>query len=208
MKALIIAGGVINDAEYITLWKLDKRADLIVCADRGLEYAMQLKIKPDIIVGDFDSYTGDLPENTEIHVSVPEKDDTDTLLAVKLAIGRGCTEIVLTGALGGRFDHTFANVQTLLYAYEQGCEMSIVEKDNKLTVRGKGRHRFGWSAVHKYFSVFSLTEKLDIEYLRGVKYPLENYTMTSSFPIGVSNEFAEDNAYLSIRSGVALVVRS
>lgn len=202
MKCAIFAGGEIKDLSFI-----DVSDDFIICADSGYKYARELGIVPDMIIGDFDSYTDELPENIEIYRSIPEKDDTDTMLAVKTAISRGFTEIVLYGALGKRFDHTFANVQTLLYAHENGCTMRIADADNEITLQSAGEiyypKRDGW-----YFSIFALTDTAVISEYSGVKYPLENYTLTSSFPVGVSNEITADSAFLKISSGIVLVVRS
>ncbi|MCM1132761.1 MAG: thiamine diphosphokinase [Ruminococcus flavefaciens] len=207
MKCAVFAGGLIENTDFIDSAELTAECGLIICADSGYRYAEKLGITPDIIMGDFDSYTGGFPDNTEIYRSIPEKDDTDTLLAVKTAILRGCDEIVLYGALGKRFDHTFANIQTLVYAFENGCAMSIIDADNEITVQGSGerhyRKRDGW-----YFSIFSLTDTALIKKYSGVKYPLEDYLLKSGFPIGVSNEIKADEAVLQIESGLVLVVRS
>ncbi|MDE5558824.1 MAG: thiamine diphosphokinase [Ruminococcus sp.] len=201
MTAIIFAGSEIQDYSFI-----DTKADLIICADRGIIHAEKLNISPDIITGDFDSYTGEIPSCHEVFRSVPEKDDTDTMLAVKLALERGADNIRLYGATGGRFDHTFANIQTLIYAYENNCKMSIYDENNIITLQGKGTETY-----HKYknwyFSVFSLTEKLYVKKMTGVKYPVEDYIFTQSFPIGVSNEIT-DTAVITIEKGLALIVRS
>ncbi|MBR5513767.1 MAG: thiamine diphosphokinase [Ruminococcus sp.] len=203
----IFAGGKISGTDFINSREIREKSGLIICADSGLHIAEKVGITPDLIVGDFDSYTGTLPENVEIHRSVPEKDDTDTLMAVRIAIDRGCDEIRLYGGLGARFDHSFANIQTLIFACEKGCKMTIYDADNVLTVRGAGEYEFpcknDW-----YFSIFSLTEKAEIGKLQGVKYPLENYEMCIAYPIGVSNEITADKAYLQINSGLVLVIES
>lgn len=205
-NCVIFAGGVITDTGALDAEKI-KSADFIICADRGYKYAEKMGIKPDLIVGDFDSYGGGLPEDAEIIRSVPEKDDTDTLLAVKKAISAGCDEITLYGGLGGRFDHTFANLQTLIYAHERGCKMTIADSDNELTAVGAGEYHLEKRGGF-YISLFSLTEKAIIDEWSGVKYPLENYEMWQGFPIGVSNEITADKAYLRISSGIVLIVRS
>lgn len=201
MKCIIFAGGQFEYTDF------RDSADLVICADSGMKHAEKLNIVPDILIGDFDSYAGDIPENIEVIRSVPEKDDTDTLLAVKTAIKRGCTEIHLYGALGARFDHTYANIQTLVYALKNGCTMTVCDLENEITVRSAGEYYFpkreGW-----YFSLFAVTENAVIGKLDGVKYPLEDYEMTVDFPIGVSNEIISDNAHLLIKSGIVLIVRS
>lgn len=206
-KCSIFAGGVISDLSFIDSEKLVKENDLIICADSGYIYAGQLGIVPDIVLGDFDSYSGKFPDNTEICRSNPEKDDTDTMLAVKTAISHGCNEIILYGALGKRFDHTFANIQTLIHAYKNNCKMIILDAENEITIQGTGKCRYkkrnGW-----YFSVFALTETAEIAEFSGVKYPLENFYMKTYFPVGVSNEIIKEEAWLEIKNGLVLVVRS
>lgn len=203
----IFAGGKLNGTDFIDPCEIRENSGLIICADSGLHIAERVGIAPDLIVGDFDSYMGDLPEDVEIHRSIPEKDDTDTLMALRIAIDRGYDEIRLYGGLGARFDHSFANIQTLIFAYEKGCKMTIYDADNILTIRGAGEYKFSrkndW-----YFSLFALTEKAEIGELKGVKYPLEAYEMTMGYPIGVSNEITTDKAYLRINSGIVLVIES
>ena len=203
----IFAGGKLSGTDFINPCEIRKNSGLIICADSGLRTAEKVGITPDLIVGDFDSYTGTLPEDVEIYRSVPEKDDTDTLMAVRIAIDRGYDEIRLYGGLGARFDHSYANIQTLIFAYENGCKMTIHDSDNLLTVRGAGEYEFPCKPDW-YFSLFALTEKADIGELKGVKYPLENYEMSIAYPIGVSNEITADKAYLSIKSGLVLVIES
>lgn len=203
----IFAGGKLSGTDFINPCEIRKNSGLIICADSGLRTAEKVDITPNLIVGDFDSYTGTLPEDIEIYRSVPEKDDTDTLMAVRIAIDRGYDEIRLYGGLGARFDHSYANIQTLIFAYENGCKMTIHDSDNILTVRGAGEYEFQCKPDW-YFSLFALTEKADIGELKGVKYPLENYEMSIAYPIGVSNEITADNAYLRINSGLVLVIES
>ena len=199
----IFAGGIISDLSFIE--KAD--GDGVICADGGLKYAEKLGIKPDIIVGDFDSYNGELPENADIRRSVPEKDDTDTMLAVKTAIENGAELVRIYGALGGRFDHTAANIQTLKYASEHGCSAIIEDADNVIMLQEPGERRYkrrdGW-----YFSFFAYSGTVTVSRLSGVKYTLENAVITNGFPLGVSNEITGNEAILIIKEGTALVVRS
>lgn len=203
----IFAGGDLGKVD--NSW-FNNHNGTIICADGGYKHAKKIGLEPDIIVGDFDSYTGKLPENTEIHRSVPEKDDTDTLMAVKIAIERGYNLIYLYGALGGpRFDHAFANIQTMLYAHEHGAKLILVGNET-ICLQGKGEAMYPRKKEYgeKYFSVFALTDTVRIKSLRGVKYPLENYNMKPSYPIGVSNEITDGQAFLDIEYGIALVIQS
>ncbi|MBR2283130.1 MAG: thiamine diphosphokinase [Ruminococcus sp.] len=204
--AAIIAGGDLTAPECFS----PEDYGTIIAADRGLEHVKKLGITPDIIMGDFDSYTGSLPDNGNIEVirSRPEKDDTDTMLAVRTALDRGIRHIDLWGGMGGRrFDHTLANLQTLLFAREHGCEMRIMGSDIILLQGAEdGERAYERAAAEKYFSIFSVHEKAEIEYLRGTKYPLEDTVLTNGFPLGVSNEILDDEALLKVRSGVVMVI--
>lgn len=203
----IFAGGDLGKID--NTW-FNTHDGFIICADSGYRHAKKIGLEPDIILGDFDSYTGKLPKNTEIYRSVPEKDDTDTLLTVKTAIERGYNQIYLYGALGGaRFDHAFANIQTMLYAHEHGASLILVGNEY-ICLQGKGEAMYPRTPKYgeKYFSVFALTDTVRIKSLRGVKYPLENYNMKPSYPIGVSNEITAAQAFLDIEYGIALVIQS
>ncbi len=201
----IFAGGDLGNIDKH--WFSD-HSGYIICADSGYKHAKQLELRPDVIVGDFDSYSGSLPEDCEIIRTVPEKDDTDTLMALKIAIERGYDLIYLYGALGGpRFDHAFANIQTMIYAREHGANLMLIG-DEKVYLQGPGEGMYPKKHGDKYFSVFAITETVMIKSLRGVKYPLENYGMKMFFPIGVSNEIIEEQAFLDIESGLALVIQS
>lgn len=206
----IFAGGDLGDiADY---WFPD-HGGYVICADSGYKHAKKLKLRPDVIVGDFDSYSGKLPADCEIIRTVPEKDDTDTLMAVKIAIERGYDLLYLYGAMGGaRFDHAFANIQTILYAREHGASLRLIGNEY-VTVQGadEGEAMYCDEAErwgYRYLSIFALTETVRIKSLRGVKYPLENYEMKASYPIGVSNEITGGQAFLEIESGLALVMQT
>ncbi len=203
----IFAGG---DLGKIADYWFPNHGGYVICADSGYKHAKKLGLAPDLLVGDFDSYTRKLPKGVEVYRSVPEKDDTDTLMAVKIAIERGYTNIYLYGALGGpRFDHAFANIQTMLYAREHGADLILIG-NGTLLLQGAGEAMYTEESKrwgYKYLSVFAITETVKIKSLRGVKYPLENYEMKSSFPIGVSNEITDGQAFLDIESGLALVIQ-
>lgn len=204
----IFAGGDMPDVMPYNLPEYYKDFECVICADSGYKHAKRLEIVPDVIVGDFDSYDGELPEGVEVIRTVPEKDDTDTLMAIKKAIAMGYNEISLFGALGGkRFEHTIANIQTMMYAREHGCKLGIYGESTLLLQGAEdGEQNYLREDEGTYLSVFAMTESADIEYMRGVKYPLENYRMVQSFPICVSNEITGTTADIKLKSGVVLIV--
>ena len=199
-KCIIIAGGEL-DVQPNT-----SECDMLICADSGYSHAEKFGITPDVIIGDFDSFTGQLPADVEVIRSAPEKDDTDTLMAVKLAIARGAQDITLYGGFGGRFDHTFANLQAMKFALNNRIRMRIADRNNVAELFEEGIHIFKRRGA--YFSVFAYSDKAYIEKLSGVKYPLRNAILTNGVPLGVSNEIVHEQAFLEISSGTVLVINS
>lgn len=200
---LIIAGGVFAVPEESVI----KDADFIIACDKGFDYAKKMGIQPDLIMGDFDSYLAELPQNVRTIRFIPEKDDTDTLCAVKYALEQGFCDIIIACAFGGRFDHTMANIQTAAYAAENGActtllgagEKAFVFKNSSITLQKKD----GFS-----LSVFSLTEHSFGVCEKGTKYVLSDAILQSTYPLGVSNEWKDTQAEISAKKGILLVVES
>ncbi len=111
-----------------------------ICADGGYLLAKRMNVVPDVIIGDFDTFSEEeLPDNCEIIKHPEDKDDTDTMLAVKLALNRGYKNIVICGAIGGRLDHTFANIQTLRYIMKHGGYGELAGDGSFAMMQGPGR---------------------------------------------------------------------
>lgn len=183
------------------------KADFVIACDAGYIHAQRADIVPDVIIGDFDSYLGDLPGGVEIIRTKPEKDDTDTMMALKLAIRRGYRRIMLVGALGGRVDHMLANISLIAFAATKGADLQIVDGHHQIFAVRDGRRRVPRSSWRNV-SVFAFDTECTGVTLRGVKYPLEGAVLTNTFALGVSNEFTEDIAEISVESGILIVVLS
>lgn len=204
-KCVIFTGGIINDYSFID--KSELSDCLIICADAGYLHAKKLGLKTDIIVGDFDTLNYVPDEVPEVIRHMPEKDDTDTMLAIRTAVDRGFKDIVMYGALGGRFDHSFANIQTLAFAMSCGAECKIIT-ENEIIFMIKNtsvdvRRKVGFS-----LSLFSYGDVCEGVSENGVKYPLDNATLTHSFPLGVCNEIIEDIAHITVKDGKMLIIQS
>ena len=180
--------------------------------DGGLEAAKELDIIPDVIVGDFDTVHPEIlayyrkMEHIVWEVHQPEKDDTDTMLAVKQALSFGAEEIQIYGGLGGRFDHAIANVQTWRYLAEHVAGGARCDAQNWMTVQTAGTvrqypRRDGW-----YFSLLSLSDTCTGVTITGAKYCLQNGTLHANFPLGISNEIVAERAEISLQTGMLLVL--
>ena len=181
--------------------------DCIIACDRGYTYARRCGIRPDLLVSDFDSYDGPVDPEIPLQRFPSEKDDTDTMIAIRAALERGFREAVLYCALGGRLDHTLANLQSLAFALSHGLRLRIVSEDTEVLLLQDGTlslpRREGFA-----LSVFAFSERCRGVSLHGTKYTLTDAELENSFPLGVSNEWAEDAATVSITGGTLLIVLS
>ena len=175
----------------------------VIAADGGLRHTQSLNITPNAVLGDFDSL-GFCPEGA--NVFPVEKDDTDAMLAVRLGLERGCGEFLLYGSLDGpRLDHTVANFQTLQFLADHGAAGYLIGNTTMVTVVKNGKITFpaGLSGTVSVFCMgpdaVGVTEK-------GLFYGLENGTLSSGFPLGVSNHFTGEAAEISVKNGSLLVL--
>ena len=177
--------------------------DLVIAADGGFRHTESLGLKPQVVLGDFDSL-GYRPEGA--NVFPVEKDDTDAMLAVRQGLKMGCSRFLLYGSVDGpRLDHTVANFQTLQYLCDHGAYGYLVGRDCLITAVKDGGIRFPASAEGTV-SVFCLGADAEGVTLRGLYYPLENGILTAGFPLGVSNHFTGCPAEITVRKGSLLVL--
>lgn len=198
---LIISGGA-----YDTIPESHQNSFVIAC-DKGVAHAQRQGIRPDFIIGDFDSYSGALPQGVEVLRCPVEKDDTDTMAALKVALERGYTDVQICCAFGGLLDHLYANFQTAVYAAHYGARCVISDHDNFVTAVKDGSielpRREGWS-----LSLFAVSDICRGVTISGAKYPLTDAELTNSFPLGVSNDWAAESAAVEVKDGTLLVILS
>lgn len=179
-----------------------KYGDLVIAVDAG--YKNLKGVKPDLVMGDFDSL-GFIPNGENIITFPVAKDDTDTLLAVKEGLKRGYKTFVISGGLGGRLDHTMANIQTLAFLAERGARGYLVSENEFVTVIKDTSIEFDKEHSGN-ISVFALSDKAEGVTLEGLKYPLYNATLTPTFPIGVSNSFTGKTSKVTVKNGMLLII--
>lgn len=176
---------------------------LIIAADGGYEELIKRGLSPDLLVGDFDSLSS-VPGGVEVIRHPPMKDETDMLLAASEGISRGCRRFQIYGGLGGRLDHSIANIHLLTWLAKHGALGYLLGEDITLTVIRKAGLHFeeGYDGI---VSVFCVGERARGVSLTGLKYPLDNAEVTCDFPLGVSNEFTGGEAVISVEEGALLV---
>ena len=180
-----------------------EKDDYIIAADGGFAHLQALGLTPHAVLGDFDSL-GFVPENA--NVFPVEKDDTDTMLAIRHALDKGFHEILIYGALDGpRLDHTVANFQALQFLADRGATGYLIGQTQIATVIQNETVRFAPEA-QGIVSLFCMGADAKGVTLNGLKYPLENGTLTSGFPLGVSNHFTGEAAQITVGSGSLLML--
>ena len=190
--------------------------DLCIAVDAGYEYCKLLEITPDYILGDFDSIGEKEAENVaqiakteedKVIILPVEKDDTDILAAIKLGLEKGYQSYRIYGGMGGRVEHTIANIQCLLYLKEHdavgylmdGTGMILVAKDEEISFQ---------DSMEGYMSLFSLGDKAVVS-IENMKYPLDECEITNSFPIGISNEFIlGEKGKVTVHKGAVVMIVS
>lgn len=175
---------------------------LVIAADGGLRHTQTLGIRPDVILGDFDSL-GYVPDDSQVYPV--EKDDTDAMLAVRVGLERGCDFFLFYGAMDGpRLDHTVANFQTLGYLATHGARGALIGRDYIATVLCEETIEFSEAAAG-ILSLFCLGASAEVT-IEGLKYGLDHGTLTPDFPLGVSNHFEGKAARITVHDGLVLAL--
>ena len=199
-RCFIFAAG-----SFYGLREAPKAGDVIIAADAGFLLCRELGLTPDLLLGDFDSM--EEPKDFAHLIRVPvEKDDTDTMLAVREGLREGCTQFYLYGGTGGkRLDHTLANFQALLYLRRHGARGDLYDDD------------FCWTAIENetltlerqvdwgIVSLFPQDGAAEGVTLTGLQYPLTGARLTPDVGLAVSNHFLAEQAVITVRRGALLV---
>ncbi len=209
-RAYIITGGTLSD-KFLADYVAAHPADLIVVVDGALEVTHRLGILPDYIVGDFDTVNQSLLEFYDEKIILrhpPEKDQTDTELAIETALWAQCTSLVFFGATGSRLDHSLANIFLLQSLLNHGISAEILNENNKLYLKNQSFIIHRKEAWGDFVSLLPLTETVEGVTLTGFKYPVEKLTFFRERTLGVSNEIIKEEAGVEFADGIFLVVES
>ena len=201
-RCVIVSGG-----DFSPVQGLKPGEDYVIACDRGYTYCERLGLRPDLLITDYDSYSGPTDPAVPVNPFASEKDDTDTMLAVRCALERGFSEVLLCCALGGRLDHLLANLQSLVFARKHGMRASLYSEDTEITAlmnetlllpRREGRS----------LSVFAADGPCRGVCIRGAKSPLENAEISCEYQYGVSNEvLVGQKAMVIVDEGKLLLIK-
>lgn len=204
MKRCVIVGGA-DIHNYHSIRENLRADDYVVFCDSGLKHLEQLQAQPGLIVGDFDSH-----ENPRLDVEtivLPcEKDDTDTVYAVKEAVKRGFDDFLLIGVVGARLDHTLGNISILLYLDALGKKGCIIDDYSEMEIVSDKPAFI--DDRYAYFSLLNLTGCAKGITIAGAKYPLNGGEITCEYQYGISNEvLSGEVAQVAVSSGKLLLIK-
>lgn len=198
--ALIFTGGFCH-TEAVR-GRLPEHPGIVIAADSGLRTAQALGIRPDVVMGDFDSYTDPLPEEAVIYRVPAEKDVTDTVLAADYAEANGYRRLLIVGGTGGRLDHELSNLFLLAALRDRGLQAMLTDGDN--TVRVLRDEKTAVPDEGGYFSLITPGECRAT--IRGAKYPLDRTRLDGAHPsYGVSNEVTDGEAEVTVEGEAFLI---
>ena len=181
---------------------INREGSFVIAADGGFEKLGD--IIADIVVGDFDSL-GFIPKQIETVVLPVEKDDTDTAYAVSLGIEKGFKTFVIYGGMGGRPDHTLANISLIADLSARGNRGYLIGEGFVTTAVTNGEIKLPVNAGGTV-SVFAFSDKCEGVNIEGLKYTLDDYTLKSNRALGVSNAFIGEEALVSVKNGTLIVM--
>lgn len=188
-------------AEFDALAQPVAPGDLVIAADGGLRHTRALGLQPQAVLGDFDSL-GYVPRDAQVFPR--EKDDTDSMLAIRLGLERGCRRFHLYGAMDGpRLDHTLANLQALRFLVRHGGRGWLIGR-RQIATAFTGTLTFPAEA-RGTFSLFSFGEPVTVT-IRGAQYGLERGRLDGDFPLGVSNHFVGNSVEITAEDGILTAV--
>ena len=223
MSVLVVAGGRV-DGRTAKAYLCGRSFDHVIAVDAGILAAERLGLSVDQLVGDFDTLGEEelsrraVMDGLMIHRYNPHKDDTDTEIAVRLALALEGQEtekdsffpeqVLFLGATGTRFDHTFANVFLLDHFCKAGISACIVDANNRISVHRKGFSFQRKEGFGKYISFLSLTPEVEGLTLKGFCYPLSGHTLRQESSLCISNEPAGDELFVEFSAGKLMMVES
>ncbi len=213
MKVAIVTGGSICK-EFVEERLKSTSYDEIIAVDRGAEFFLESHFFPGYIVGDFDSIAPGILETlqqkhqTKIERHSSIKDETDTELAMRLAMSLGADYIEIYGATGTRMDHVLGNIQLLKMALDQWVHCHIIDENNRISMIRESATIRKDQQYGEYVSLIPFTSCVKGLTLRGMKYPLNRYTLTCGLARGVSNEIVDAVAEIELEEGILLVIES
>ena len=202
-RCVIVGGAPIENYSFIK--EHFEKDDFFVFCDSGLKHVTALCVHPDLIIGDFDSC--EKPDTSAETIVLPcEKDDTDTVFAVKEALKRGFDDFLLIGVVGKRFDHSFGNISILLMLKNESKKAVIVDDFSEMEIVSDKTVFIDDSC--KFFSLLNISGEAKEINVKNAKYELSKAEIKSDYQYGISNEVPKGRvAEVNVGIGELLLIK-
>ncbi|HIS26120.1 MAG TPA: thiamine diphosphokinase [Candidatus Pullilachnospira intestinigallinarum] len=214
MRTVIITGGNIEEDFALSFLK-QWQPSCLLAVDGGLAFCYVNRLRPDCIMGDFDSVAPEVIQwyrsqgGIPIREYNPVKDATDTCIALDYAMEQGSSEIAILGGTGTRLDHVLCNIQILKRAYVKGVSAFLLDSHNRIQLPVQKDFTIEKDRQYgTYVSFFPLGEEVEGLTLEGFKYPLDHYRLRNLEGLGVSNEITAGIAHVSWEAGILVMIES
>ncbi|OFV70705.1 MULTISPECIES: thiamine diphosphokinase [Acetobacterium] len=207
MKVIIFTNGEYKSKDFYETYINKVKADYLICADGGANFARELKLKPNIIIGDMDSITAETSEYykaVQLEMYPQKKDETDTELAIMHAIKRGADKVIVLGGLGSRMDHSIANIYLLKRFTDVNIEAEIVNENNQIRLLGKTTELS--FPIGTIVSILPIGENVTGLTITGFEYPISAGEMSVDKPYGISNVVNKKTQRISFEKGLLMVI--
>ena len=219
MRDTVIFSGGRTDLVFAAEFMKDQKDAFLIAADRGLEALVSLGLRPNAVIGDFDSASKETIDQVnsfekEDDITVirlnPVKDDTDTEAAVRFALenNKEPGDIYILGGTGSRMDHILGNISILGLGKDFGKKIILLDENNRIELLFEGRTILKEEAFGDFVSLIPFGDEVTGLTLKGFKYPLKNGTLKGFNSLGISNEIVSKEAHISFDSGVLIMVES
>jgi len=208
MEVTVVTNGHIENMDILK--SIIKNSDYVICADGAAKYLMNLNIYPNLLVGDLDSISSDTLqwiENSEVNIKKfpVKKNMTDTELAIEFALEQSPSRITIVGAVGSRMDHSLGNIMLLYKILKMGTAARIINEVNDITITDSALEVEG--RVGQTISIIPIGGDVRGVTLEGLEYPLINHNINMGNSLGISNRFIKENATISVKEGLLLVIK-
>lgn len=231
IEYILVSGGCINETTLVEyLQRIDEKKAYkykkhfiddelkeykVMAIDKGIEILSKLDIKPDYILGDFDSvdkdiYNAYVSKYTDVELArfKSEKDYTDTELGIRVALEKEADVITIFGATGTRLDHTLANIRILNIAMENNVFAQIIDEHNRIYLAKNSLTLYKDKMYGNYVSIIPYKDALNRITLKGFKYDIDNAIMLYDASVGISNEIISNEASITCENGIFIIIES
>ena len=202
-RCVIVSAAPFRDPATLAGYLLED--DYVIAADGGWQLALQMGVTPSMLVADFDSLCiPSVPDDVELIALPTEKDVTDTAEAMRLAYEAGYRSFLLLGCTGGRLDHQQATLAVAADYAQRGCEVMLADEQNEIHLLTTGSYVYPACPDEKV-SLFAFGGEVTCLFVEGLKYPIVDYTLSPFDALCVSNEWEEEDASISFKSGLLML---